>query len=53
MAGNREKRVFAQDTGRAIVGAVRGDYFAGSGPEAGEFASKVNQSLRLWVLWPK
>ncbi len=52
-AGNLQKLVFAQDTGSAIVGAVRADYFAGTGPEAGEFASKVNQSLRLWVLWPK
>ena len=53
MAGNLQKLVFAQDTGSAIVGAVRADYFAGTGPEAGEFASKVNQPLRLWVLWPK
>ena len=53
MAGNLQKLVFAQDTGSAIVGAVRADYFAGTGLEAGEFAAKVNQSLRLWVLWPK
>jgi len=52
-AGSMQKLVFAQDTGSAIVGAVRADYFAGTGPEAGEFAAKVNQSLRLWVLWPK
>ena len=52
-AGKLQKLVFAQDTGSAIVGAVRADYFAGTGPEAGEFASKVNQPLRLWVLWPK
>ena len=53
MAGNLQKLVFAQDTGSAILGAVRADYFAGTGQEAGEFASKVNQPLRLWVLWPK
>ena len=52
-AGNLQKLVFAQDTGSAIIGAVRADYFAGTGPQAGEFAAKVNQSLRLWVLWPK
>ena len=52
-AGNLQRLVFAQDTGSAIVGAVRADYFAGTGPEAGEFAAKVNQPLRLWVLWPK
>ena len=52
-AGHLQKLVFAQDTGSAIVGAVRADYFAGTGQEAGEFAAKVNQPLRLWVLWPK
>jgi membrane-bound lytic murein transglycosylase A len=52
-AGNLQKLVFAQDTGSAIVGAVRADYFAGTGQKAGEFAAKVNQSLRLWVLWPR
>ncbi len=51
--GKLQKLVFAQDTGSAIVGAVRADYFAGTGLEAGEFAAKVNQPLRLWVLWPK
>ena len=52
-AGNLQRLVFAQDTGSAILGAVRADYFAGTGPEAGEFASRMNQPLRLWVLWPK
>ena len=50
---NLQKLVFAQDTGSAIVGAVRADYFAGTGLEAGVLAAKVNQPLRLWVLWPK
>ena len=52
-AGNLQKLVFAQDTGSAILGAVRADYFAGTGPEAGEFASRMNQPLKLWVLWPR
>ena len=52
-AGTLQKLVLAQDTGSAIVGAVRADYFAGTGPEAGEFASRMNQPLKLWVLWPK
>jgi membrane-bound lytic murein transglycosylase A len=52
-AGNLQRLVFAQDTGSAIVGAVRADYFAGTGQEAGEYAAKFNQPLRLWVLWPK
>ncbi|WP_372827582.1 murein transglycosylase A [Polaromonas sp.] len=52
-AADLKKLVIAQDTGSAIVGAVRADYFAGTGPEAGLLASRVNQPLRLWVLWPK
>lgn len=45
--------VFAQDTGSAIVGAVRADYFVGWGPEAGEVAGRLKQPLALWVLWPR
>jgi membrane-bound lytic murein transglycosylase A len=52
-AADLQKLVIAQDTGSAIVGAVRADYFAGTGPEAGLLASRVSQPLRLWVLWPK
>jgi membrane-bound lytic murein transglycosylase A len=52
-AANLQRLVFAQDTGSAIVGAVRADYFAGTGQEAGEYAAKFNQPLKLWVLWPK
>ena len=50
---NLNKLVIAQDTGSAIVGAVRADYFAGIGAEAGELAGRLKQPLRLWVLWPK
>lgn len=52
-AADLQKLVIAQDTGSAIVGAVRADYFAGTGPQAGELASRVKQPLRLWALWPK
>ncbi len=45
--------VMAQDTGSAIVGAVRADYFVGWGPEAGEVAGRLKQPLQLWVLWPR
>lgn len=45
--------VMAQDTGSAIVGAVRADWFAGWGPEAGELAGRLKQPLRMWVLWPR
>ena len=46
------KMVLAQDTGNAIVGAVRADYFVGSGEAAGEVAGRMRQTLRLWALWP-
>ena len=48
-----QRLVLAQDTGSAITGAVRADYFAGWGPEAGELAGRLKQPLRLWVLWPR
>jgi membrane-bound lytic murein transglycosylase A len=48
-----QKLVLAQDTGSAIVGGVRADYFAGWGAAAGELAGRLKQPLRLWVLWPK
>lgn len=47
------KLVLAQDTGKAIQGAVRADYFVGSGTQAGSFAEKVHQPLQMWVLLPK
>jgi membrane-bound lytic murein transglycosylase A len=50
---NLNRLVFAQDTGSAIVGAVRADYFTGWGPEAGDLAGRLKQPLALWVLWPR
>ena len=50
---NLQRLVLAQDTGSAIVGAVRADYFAGWGAEAGEFAGRMKQPLRMWELWPR
>ncbi len=50
---NLQRLVLAQDTGSAIVGAVRADYFAGWGHQAGELAGRLKQPLQLWVLWPK
>jgi len=44
--------MLAQDTGGAIKGAVRADFFWGFGREAGEQAGKMKQSGRLWVLLP-
>ncbi len=48
-----QRLVLAQDTGSAIVGAVRADYFVGTGPEASAIAGRLKQPLRLWVLWPR
>jgi len=45
--------VMAQDTGAAIVGAVRADYFWGWGEQAEAQAGRMKQPLRLWVLWPR
>ena len=45
--------VMAQDTGSAIVGAVRADFFWGWGDEAEAQAGRMKQTLRMWVLWPK
>ena len=48
-----QRLVLAQDTGSAIRGVVRADYFAGWGAGAGELAGRLKQPLRLWALWPK
>jgi membrane-bound lytic murein transglycosylase A len=45
--------VLAQDTGSAITGAVRADYFWGWGERAELQAGRMKQPLRMWVLWPK
>ena len=52
-AASLQRLVFAQDTGGAIVGALRADFFTGWGPDAGELAGRLKQPLRLWVLWPR
>jgi len=43
----------AQDTGGAIKGEVRADFFWGMGNDAGKIAGKMKQDGRLWVLLPK
>ena len=48
-----QQLVIAQDTGSAITGAVRADYFAGSGAQAGDLAGRLKQPLQMWVLWPR
>ena len=45
--------MLAQDTGGAIKGEVRGDFFWGMGAQAGEQAGRMKQSTRFWVLLPR
>lgn len=45
--------VVAQDTGSAITGAVRADYFWGWGERADQQAGRMKQALNMWVLWPQ
>lgn len=48
-----DRLVFAQDTGSAIKGAGRADFYWGSGDEAGAQAGRMKQRGEMWVLWPK
>jgi membrane-bound lytic murein transglycosylase A len=48
-----QRLVLAQDTGGAIRGAVRADYFWGFGDAAGAQAGRMRQSARMWVLLPR
>ncbi|WP_246742646.1 murein transglycosylase A [Microvirga splendida] len=45
--------MIAQDTGSAIVGPARGDFFFGSGEEAGRQAGLLRHPVRFVVLEPK
>jgi len=48
-----QRLVVAQDTGGAITGPVRADFFWGWGDEALLQAGRTKQPLRLWALWPR
>jgi membrane-bound lytic murein transglycosylase A len=48
-----QQLMVAQDTGSAIRGAVRGDYYWGAGHEAGEKAGVMDNEGRWAVLLPK
>lgn len=48
-----QKLVMAQDTGKAIVGGVRADYYWGSGDSAGELAGRMKQDGKMWLLLPR
>jgi membrane-bound lytic murein transglycosylase A len=45
--------MIAQDTGSAIVGPARGDFFVGSGPKAGTIAGLLRHPVHFIVLRPK
>jgi membrane-bound lytic murein transglycosylase A len=47
-----ERLMVAQDTGGAIRGAVRADFYWGTGPDAGLLAGRMRQQGRMWVLLP-
>ena len=42
----------AQDTGGAIRGPIRADFFWGSATKPGPQAGRMRQQGRLWLLWP-
>ena len=48
-----QRLVMAQDTGGAIRGPIRVDYFFGFGAEAAENAGRMKQSGMVWLLLPK
>ncbi|MDK9713746.1 MAG: murein transglycosylase A [Sulfuritalea sp.] len=45
--------MLGQDTGGAIRGVVRADFYWGSGSDAGNQAGKMRQQGRMWVLMPR
>ncbi len=47
-----QRLMLAQDTGGAIRGPVRGDFFWGFGSGAGNQAGKMKQRGQLWVFLP-
>ena len=48
-----ERLMAAQDSGGAIRGALRADFYWGTGSEAGAVAGRMRQQGRMWILWPR
>jgi membrane-bound lytic murein transglycosylase A len=48
-----ERLMAAQDTGGAIRGPARADFYWGTGAEAGALAGRMRQRGRMWILWPR
>ncbi|MFA7270307.1 MAG: MltA domain-containing protein [Sterolibacterium sp.] len=47
------RMMLAQDTGGAIRGPVRADFYWGSGNDAGSQAGKMRQRGQMWILLPR
>jgi membrane-bound lytic murein transglycosylase A len=47
-----QRLMMAQDTGGAIRGPVRADFFWGTGRDAGQVAGRMRQTGMMWVLLP-
>lgn len=48
-----QRLMIAQDTGGAIKGRVRADFFWGMGNDAGAIAGRMKQQGQMWLLLPK
>ena len=48
-----QRLLVAQDTGSAIKGPVRGDYFWGGGETAFQQAGRMKSSGKMWLLLPR
>jgi len=48
-----QRLTVAQDTGGAIRGAVRADYFFGNGQQAANQARRMKERGQLWILLPR
>jgi membrane-bound lytic murein transglycosylase A len=54
LGGEKLQRLMvAQDTGGAIRGPLRVDFFWGFGEDAALEAGRMKQAARLWLIWPK
>ncbi len=49
---NITRAMLAQDSGGAIKGPVRADYYWGSGAEAGKLAGNMKLKCKMWALLP-
>ena len=48
-----QRLMMGQDTGGAIRGAVRADFFFGFGGQAADNAGRMKQRGQMWVLLPR